>query len=332
MAQVAVGKTVLKIRNLWVDFPRMGGQTSVVRQCSLDVKEGEIVGLVGESGSGKSMAAMSCLGLTPKPSTTRGNITVAGREVIGMPERELNRLRGGIAAIIFQNPMTALNPFISIGEQFNDAIRSNLSVSSHAAERAAIAVLNAVYLSNPAETLKKYPHQLSGGQLQRIMIAMVIACKPKLLIADEPTTALDVTIQAQILLLIREITTANRLAVLFITHDLSVVATVCDRVAVMYAGEIVEFGRVADIFRQPRHPYTQSLLQTVPVLGIKDKQLKFIPGQVPDMARLPSGCAFQSRCEFAMPHCLDVPPRATVFRNMHRASCHLLNHKTPTHP
>jgi oligopeptide/dipeptide ABC transporter ATP-binding protein len=317
-------ETVLDIRNLCVNFPKLAGTTRILRGCSLDVASGEIVGLVGESGSGKSMTAMSCMGLVPDPGISSGNITIDGNEVLGIPEEQQKQLRGSTVGMIFQNPMTALNPFISIGGQFVDAIQSCAPVSRATANETSMEVLKSVYISNPAETLKKYPHQLSGGQLQRIMIAMVIACKPRLLIADEPTTALDVTIQAQVLLLIREITTRNRFAVLFITHDLSVVATICDRVAVMYAGEIVEFGNVSDVFSQPAHPYTKKLLNTVPVLGTRNRQLDFIPGQVPDMAHLPAGCAFQTRCESVMDHCRTDSPGIASINSSHTASCHLI--------
>jgi oligopeptide/dipeptide ABC transporter ATP-binding protein len=302
----------------------LSDEIKVVRRCSLEIKKGEIVGLVGESGSGKSMTAMSCLGLVPDPGRTSGNIDIDGREVVAAADSQLNRLRGGIAAMIFQNPMTALNPFLSIGNQVNDAIRSSLSVSRRLAAREAVDALESVYMPNPDDTLKKYPHQLSGGQLQRIMIAMAIACKPRLLIADEPTTALDVTIQAQVLLLIRELASRFQLAVLFITHDLSVVATLCTRVAVMYAGEIVESGEVVDVFSQPAHPYTRKLLHTVPSLGKKGKILEYIPGQVPDMDNLPAGCAFQSRCEQTMEVCRDIPPGVVSISATHNVSCHRL--------
>jgi peptide/nickel transport system ATP-binding protein len=313
---------VLKINDLSVAFPNFSSQITVVRKCSLEVGKGEVLGLVGESGSGKSMTAMSCLGLVPKPGFTRGSVNVAGQEVVGASKAILNQLRGGTSGMIFQNPMTALNPFISIGDQFNDAIQSSTSESRKSAHQKALAVLESVYIPNPEQALKKYPHQLSGGQLQRIMIAMVIACKPQLLIADEPTTALDVTIQAQVLLLIRELAVENGLAILFITHDLSVVATICDRVAVMYAGSIVETGDVVDVFDNPAHPYTRKLLQTVPTIGKNSNRLEFIPGQVPDMSNLPSGCAFQARCETVMDKCREESPAAIKLNNSHRVVCH----------
>jgi peptide/nickel transport system ATP-binding protein len=313
---------VLKISDLSVAFPNFSSQVTVVRQCSLEVGKGEILGLVGESGSGKTMTAMSCLGLVPKPSYTSGSVNVAGHEIVGASKTTLNQLRGATSGMIFQNPMTALNPFISIGDQFCDAIQSSSSDSRKTARQKALDVLESVYIPNPEQTLNKYPHQLSGGQLQRIMIAMVIACNPQLLIADEPTTALDVTIQAQVLLLIRELALKKQLAVLFITHDLSVVATICDRVAVMYAGSIVETGDVVDVFENPAHPYTQKLLQTVPAIGKNNGRLEFIPGQVPDMSNLPAGCAFQSRCESVKDKCRHEPPAVMQLSGSHRAVCH----------
>jgi peptide/nickel transport system ATP-binding protein len=313
---------VLKIKDLSVAFPNFSSQVTVVRNCSLAVGKGEILGLVGESGSGKTMTAMSCLGLVPKPGYTQGSVNVVGEEIVGANKATLNQLRGGTCGMIFQNPMTALNPFISIGDQFNDAIQSSSSDSRKAARQKALDVLRSVYIPNPEQALNKYPHQLSGGQLQRIMIAMVIACKPQLLIADEPTTALDVTIQAQVLILIRELALKNQLAILFITHDLSVVATLCDRVAVMYAGSIVESGDVVDVFENPAHPYTRKLLQTVPAIGKNKGRLEFIPGQVPDMSNLPSGCAFQARCESVMDKCRTESPAAIELNNSHKVVCH----------
>jgi len=315
--------TVLTIHKLKVRFPRLSHQIEVVRGCTLNINKGEIVGLVGESGSGKSMTALACLGLVPKPGQTSGQININGQEIIGLPEGQLNRLRGGTAAMIFQNPMTALNPFIAIGDQLNDAIRNSLSVSRGEAASEAIGALESVHIPNPAEALKKYPHQLSGGQLQRIMIAMAIACKPDLLIADEPTTALDVTIQAQILLLIKELAVRNNLSVLFITHDLAVVASLCDRVSVMYAGQIVESGEVADVFSRPAHPYTRKLLHTVPTLGNKDRKLEYIAGQIPDMAALPTGCAFQARCGDVMEICKARSPGRVDLSIKHSAACFL---------
>jgi oligopeptide/dipeptide ABC transporter ATP-binding protein len=323
-------ESVLKIRDLSVAFPNFSSQVTVVRNCSIEVDKGEILGLVGESGSGKTMTAMSCLGLVPEPGHIDGSVNVAGREVVGASKAALNQLRGGSSGMIFQNPMTALNPFISIGDQFNDAIRASSPDTRKEARKKALDVLESVHIPNPEQALNKYPHQLSGGQLQRIMIAMVIACKPKLLIADEPTTALDVTIQAQVLLLIRELALKNQLAILFITHDLSVVATLCDRVAVMYAGTIVETGQVADVFENPAHPYTRKLLHTVPAIGRNKSRLEFIPGQVPDMSDLPHGCAFQSRCESVMDKCREENPVAIELDGSHKVVCHFPSNSRET--
>jgi oligopeptide/dipeptide ABC transporter ATP-binding protein len=316
-------KTVLKIDELCVSFPQYSKQIEVVRGCSLEVKRGQIVGLVGESGSGKSMTALSCLGLVPKPGQARGNIKINGEQIVGMADRQIKNLRGSKVAMIFQNPMTALNPFIRLGIQMADAIRANLPVSRQQASNAALAALQSVHIPNPAQTLRKYPHELSGGQLQRVMIAMAIACKPDLLIADEPTTALDVTIQAQVLLLIRELTLKNNLSVLFITHDLAVVASLCDAVSVMYAGEIVESGTVTEVFGHPAHPYTRKLLHTVPAIGRRNEILEYIPGQVPDMAALPSGCTFAARCDMALERCRVDPPELNTLFDSHAAACHL---------
>jgi len=316
-------QSVLSIEDLHVTFPRYRQRIDVVRGCSLQIGRGEIVGLVGESGSGKSMTALSCLGLIPTPGVASGSICINGAQVVGMPLSQLNRLRGGTAAMIFQNPMTALNPFIRIGDQMADVISSSLSIPRSKAQDDALVALESVHIPNPKVTMYKYPHQLSGGQLQRIMIAMAIACKPDLLIADEPTTALDVTIQAQVLLLIRELTEKNDLAVLFITHDLAVVAALCDRVSVMYAGQIVESGRVKQVFSSPAHPYTRKLLQTVPAIGRRDQSLNYIRGQIPDMSALPPGCAFQPRCELAIEVCGLVQPDSQVIDSEHQFACHL---------
>lgn len=319
-----MSKTVLDMRNLRVTYPKLSGKVEVVRNCSIQVEKGEILGLVGESGSGKSMTAMSCLGLVPKPGRISGDIKIGGQQIVGRSESQLSGLRGGLSAMIFQNPMTALNPFLNISEQMADAVMSSRSLSRSDATSESLVALHTVYIPNAKACLKKYPHQLSGGQLQRVMIAMAIACKPRLLIADEPTTALDVTIQAQVLLLIRELASEMELAVLFITHDLSVVASICDRVAVMYAGEIVESGPVVNVFTTPAHPYTRKLFSTVPVLGNKNRRLEYIPGQVPDMTNLPAGCAFQSRCDVAMDRCKDIAPQLSASDNGHLAACHLI--------
>jgi peptide/nickel transport system ATP-binding protein len=315
--------TVLTIDNLHVRFPVLGGDLHAVRGASLEIATGDIVGLVGESGSGKSVTAMACLGLVPGSARVTGSVEVAGREVIERTERELRGLRGGVAAMIFQNPATAMNPFFTIGQQLVDVIRRHSADTRDRARRSAIEALESVHLPDADLALAKYPHQMSGGQLQRVMIAMAIACKPRLLIADEPTTALDVTIQAQIIHLIRDLVRERDLSVLFITHDLGVVASLCDHVAVMYAGSIVEEADVHRLFAAPAHPYTRRLLETVPELGAGGGELQAIPGQVPNLAALPSGCSFHPRCPDATRRCSEEPPPAYRRSGRNRGvACH----------
>jgi peptide/nickel transport system ATP-binding protein len=313
--------SVLQVTNLRVEFPGLLRTVKAVRGINLDVASGTVMGLVGESGSGKSMTAMAALGLIPEPGVVSGSVKVDGFEVVGKSDRDLAQLRGGEAAMIFQNPMKALNPFFTVGEQMTDAIRCHLPLDKKAAIQAVTEALESVYLPDPAFTLDKYPHQMSGGQIQRVMIAMALACQPKVLIADEPTTALDVTVQAQIIALLRELAATQDRTILFITHDLGVVASLCDQVAVMYAGEIVETGSVVDVFANPKHPYTQKLMNTVPRLGAGEQNLNFIPGQVPDMGFPPKGCAFHPRCDKADPQCQQTAPDYVEFGNDHKAAC-----------
>ena len=313
---------VLEITNLQVNFPSLTGAVPAVKDCSLSVAPGEVLGLVGESGSGKSMTALACLGLVPPPGRAAGEIILAGRDVMAAGENELAALRGGTAAMIFQNPSSALNPFFKVGDQMADVIRRHRSLSRSAALRLAQDALAETRIADPGLALEKYPHQMSGGQLQRVVIAMALACEPKLLIADEPTTALDVTIQAQILNLLRDLVKSEGLAVLFITHDLGVVASICDRVAVMYCGAIVESAEVNVLFERPAHPYSRMLLETVPDLTRAPDRLTFIPGQVPDPARPPSGCAFHPRCPSADALCSDQAPPHVPLLDGGSVVCH----------
>ena len=313
---------VLDIRNLEVMFPSLGHQTQAVRGVDLSLKKGEVLGLVGESGSGKSISSLACLGLVPPPGVIKGSVKISGQEIIGQPERTLAKLRGGSIAMIFQNPMAALNPFFTIGSQLIAPIGKHRALDKASARLEALASLEKVRLPDPKLVLSKYPHQLSGGQLQRVMIALALACNPNVLIADEPTTALDVTIQAQILSLLRELMLTEDLSVLFITHDLGVVATLCDRVAVMYAGKIVETADVDKIFSHPAHPYTRELLATVPRLGQRQHTLPAIEGQVPDMAAPPAGCAFHPRCKDATDVCPASAPEMVDCKDGGRVACH----------
>jgi len=264
---------------------------------------------------------MSCLGLVPETARLGGIIRVAGQQVNGASASQLAALRGGGAAMIFQNPMKALNPFFTVGRQMFDVISCHRQLSKAQTRAEALSSLEAVSMPDPPLVLAKYPHQLSGGQLQRVVIAMALACRPKLLIADEPTTALDVTVQAQIIALLRKLAREQDLAILFITHNLGVVASLCDRVAVMYAGEVVESGPVDQVFKRPAHPYTMKLMGTVPTLGQGPQPLGFIPGQVPNMAATPAGCAFNPRCERATGRCVHAAPRVEIGEG-HWAACH----------
>lgn len=317
-----MSEEILNIQGLSINFPGLIRTVQAVRGVDLTLNKGDLVGLVGESGSGKSMTASACLGLVPSPGEVTGSVKVSGSEVIGRTEKELARLRGGEAAMIFQNPMKALNPFFTIGRQMSDAIRCHRPLSSTEAMQAAIDGLRAVHMPDPEFAVEKYPHQMSGGQIQRVMIALALACEPQLLIADEPTTALDVTIQAQILALLRELAEERGLTILFITHDLGVVATLCDRVAMMYAGRIVETADVHTLFNDPRHPYTQRLLETVPRLGAHRAELPAIPGQVPDMGTPPMGCAFHPRCHLASDICRTQDPDNRSPRKGCTVACH----------
>jgi peptide/nickel transport system ATP-binding protein len=320
-------EVVLDISDLEVTFPKLGRNADVVSGVNLQLHRGEVLGLVGESGSGKSISSLACLGLVPTPAIVSGSIKLSGQEIIGRPDNELTKLRGGKIAMIFQNPMTSLNPFFTIGNQLRGPIRIHRQLTGREAERVAVSSLHKVRLPDPELVMERYPHELSGGQVQRVMIALALACKPTVLIADEPTTALDVTVQAQILVLLRELLETEDMSILFITHDLGVVATLCDRVAVMYAGKIVETAKVDAIFTRPSHPYTRQLLDTVPRLGVPAENLPAIEGQVPDMSRLPDGCAFHPRCGQADNSCRNSIPEYINGKDGHSVACH-----HPYHP
>lgn len=313
---------LLAIHDLYVEFPLFRRTVHAINGCTLRVEPGQIVGLVGESGSGKSVTALASLGLVGPPARVRGSIRIAGREIVGSRDDALTSMRGGVAAMIFQNPTTALNPYFTIGRQMTDVIRLHRVRDPGEAKVVAGRSLEQVGLADPEAQLHRYPHQLSGGQLQRVMIAMALACQPRLLIADEPTTALDVTVQAQIIVLLRELAAKANMSVLFITHDLGVVASLCDRVSVMYAGSVVEEGAVADIFDHPAHPYTRKLIDTVPRLGTGRRDFVAIPGQVPDPSRRPDGCPFHPRCERATETCASEQPGARPVGFGHTAACH----------
>jgi oligopeptide/dipeptide ABC transporter ATP-binding protein len=299
---------LLSIDGLTVEFPSAKGALRAVDDVSLHVNRGETLGLVGESGSGKSMTALAVIGLVPPPGRIAGgSVRFNGANLTGMRERDLRRIRGAGVGFVFQEPMTALNPVFTIGSQLVETLAAHDIATGKAAERKAAELLDAVRLPDPERRLRDYPHQLSGGQRQRALIAMALACDPALLIADEPTTALDVTVQAEILDLLREMKSRLGLALLLITHDLGVVAETADRVAVMYAGRIVEQSPVAELFADPLHPYTRGLLGSMPGRE-QGRQLRAIPGVVPPLGNLPPGCTFAPRCPDRFEPCDKARP------------------------
>lgn len=318
---------LLQVENLCAEFQTAGGVVQAVRGVSFQVERGETVGIVGESGSGKSVTAMSLMGLIPSPPgrIVRGSVRLDGQELIGLPERAMQKLRGGAMAMVFQDPFSSLNPTMTLGAQVAEPIRLHTGARKAEAKMQAIRLMQAVRIPNAEMRFRQYPHQISGGQRQRIMIAIAFACNPALLIADEPTTALDVTVQAQVLALMAEMQKKNATGVLLITHDLGVVAEVCDRVLVMYAGQIVESGTADQIFHTPKHPYTQGLLASLPqIQADRARRLQSIPGQPPDLAHLPPGCPFYDRCNQRLPDvCRSREPAPVSVAPGQFARCHL---------
>lgn len=301
---------LLTFRQLSVSFAAEKQRVRAVQEVSFAIHAGQTVGVVGESGCGKSVTAMALMGLLP-PQAARidsGEILFDGQDLLRLKARNMADLRGNQLAMIFQEPMTALNPVLTIGEQLCEPLIRHLGETPKAAWRHATRLLSEVGLARADSLMNSYPHQLSGGMLQRVMIAMALSCQPKLLIADEPTTALDVTVQAQILRLLRDRAQARGMAMLLITHDLGVIAQMAQQVVVMYAGRVVESGPTAEILRQPQHPYTQGLIASRPVPGERRRRLYSIPGQVPDLAALPAGCAFADRCQRASAVCRQSIP------------------------
>lgn len=299
---------------------------TAVDHISFCVNEGEIVGLVGESGCGKSVTSLSVMGLL-KDTTGKvidGKAVLDGEDLLTLPAHDMRKIRGGKMSMIFQEPMSALNPSMRIDRQMVEAVMLHTDLNQKQAREHAFAMLEKVGIPSPASVLKSYPHQLSGGMSQRVMIAMALSCDPKLLIADEPTTALDVTIQAQILDLMRKLQKEAGSSVLLITHDLGVVAEMCSRVIVMYAGKIVEEAPVDAIFNNPLHPYTRGLIASVPKLGSNVKVLPSIPGTVPDLSAMPKGCRFAPRCQFARDICKTTEPKLAAYGQDRRCACHLV--------
>ncbi len=318
-----MSELVLEVRDLVTTFPANGQRVSVVDRVDLRVERGRVLALVGESGCGKSMTALSILRLVPRPGRIEGgSVRLEGRELLALSVPEMRRLRGHDVAMIFQEPMTSLNPVHTVGSQVVEAIRLHERVSVAEARRRTVELFDRARIPDPEARFAAYPHELSGGMKQRVMVAMSLATRPKLLIADEPTTALDVTIQAQILELLRELQQQFGMAVLLITHDLGIVNELADRVAVMYAGQLVEEGGLVEVLRGARHPYTQGLLRAMPALGRRGEPLAEIPGVVPSPEDWPKGCRFASRCPRVLPVCHDVDPEATRLSPSHTTRCH----------
>jgi oligopeptide/dipeptide ABC transporter ATP-binding protein len=306
-------KLGLSVRGLTTTFETPRGTAIAAADVDLDVAPGEVVGLVGESGSGKSVTLRSIMRLIREPGHVKGHVNWRGRDLIDMPDEELRRIRGSEIAMIFQEPMTALNPVLPIGMQIEENLVAHTTLNRRERRARALELMNIVGIPAPERRLDEYPHQFSGGMRQRAMIAIALACSPKLLLADEPTTALDVTIQDQILKLLLDLRDRLAMSVVLVTHDLGVVAATCDRMAVMYAGRIVEKGTVEEVFAQPRHPYTRGLLGSVPRGNEVRTMLYSIDGTPPSLTALPNGCAFNPRCTFATDQCRrERPPLAEV--------------------
>jgi len=299
------------------------GEVNAIEDVSFSLKPGEILGIVGESGSGKSVTALSIMGLLPSPPAriAAGLVRFDGRVLTGLSERQMQPIRGPGIGMIFQEPMTSLNPVFSIGEQIMETIRAHERLAPAALRARAIAMLDKVGIPAAARRLDDYPHQMSGGQRQRVMIAMALACQPRLLIADEPTTALDVTIQAQILDLLMDLRDEFGMGIIIITHNMGVIAETADRVLVMYAGRVIEQAPVARIFDQPLHPYTRGLLECVPSLTEDRPRLVAIPGTLPEPSRRPRGCRFAPRCAMAQPGCTEAVPLLESLQPEHSAAC-----------
>ena len=316
--------TLLRVRDLQVGFASASGVVQAVQGVSFDLAEGEVLGVVGESGSGKSVAALSLMRLVPQPPgrVTAAEMRFEGRDLLGMSEAEARDLRGSRIAMVFQDPMRSLNPVLTIGRQITEGLRRHERLGAAAAKRRAIELLEMVGIPAPASRLTAYPHQLSGGMRQRVMIAIALSCKPRLLIADEATTALDVTIQAQIVELVKRLTHELGTAVIWISHDLGVIAGMCDRVNVMYAGRIVETAKVDDLFQRPSHGYTVGLINSTPrVDGRAEDRLTPIEGMPPDLAQPMTLCPFLPRCQFAVDPCRRAMPAMTGRGDGHEAAC-----------
>ena len=313
---------LLKVTNLHTSFFTPAGEVKAVNGVSFSLEKGKVLGIVGESGSGKSVTAYSIMQILANPGKiVDGSIVYAGQELVGASKEEMSKIRGNKISIIFQDPMTSLNPVFTIGNQLMEAIMLHTGRNKQQAKERAIEMLKLVGVNEPEKRINQYPHEFSGGMRQRVMIAMALACEPDILIADEPTTALDVTIQAQILDLIRDLQAQLGMSVILITHDLGVVAEMCDEVIVMYAGEVCERGTADEIFYNPKHEYTKGLLRSIPTVSDDDRRLEPIGGTPVDLLNMPDGCPFSSRCDNAMKICLGYKAKEMRINDNHIASC-----------
>jgi oligopeptide transport system ATP-binding protein len=318
---------LLEVKNLAVKFFTLDGLVHAVNGISYQVYSGETLGIVGESGSGKSISVLSILGLITSPpgKITQGEILFEGQNLLQFNSQQLQQIRGNEIAMIFQDPMTSLNPVLTIGKQLTEALQIHLKLTPEAAKKRAIQLLQQVGISNPEKRLKNYPHEFSGGMRQRVMIAMGLGCQPKLLIADEPTTALDVTVQAQVVELVKQLKNEQGMSVIWITHDLALLAGLADRILVMYAGQIVELATVHQLYKNPHHPYTIGLLESLPRLDqIRQEPLKAIEGNPPNLIDYPPGCPFAPRCRFAIEHCFQENPMLELIEPNHQVACWVL--------
>ncbi|WP_442603752.1 ABC transporter ATP-binding protein [Paenibacillus sp. KN14-4R] len=325
-------ENLLEVKDLKVSFNTYVGEVQAVRGVSFNLKKGEVLAIVGESGCGKSVTAQTLMRLIPTPPSVikSGSILFDGDiDITKLSDKQMEKIRGSEIGMIFQDPMTSLNPTMTVGNQIGEGLIKHHNMNKAQAKEKAIEMLKLVGISNPEGRLDQYPHEFSGGMRQRVMIAIALACTPKLLIADEPTTALDVTIQAQIIELMKKLSKQTESSIIVITHDLGVVADMAERVVVMYAGKVVEQGTVDEIFYDSVHPYTWGLLRSVPRLDHDGKDLVPIPGTPPDLFAPPKGCAFAARCPYAMQVCLEIDPETTSLTETHRAACWLLHPDAP---